>query len=150
MGMSVQSGGGRGGEPTPDINITPLVDVVLVLLIIFMVIAPMLTPDLDVSLPSEPSDHEPPPDGDPIVVEVTASGAFEIAGQPVAREAATATLRGLLDSASDRVVFVRVHDDAMFRDAIAAMDVARGAGAEQVGTVLDRPAAVSQSAGETN
>ncbi|AKF09873.1 ExbD/TolR family protein [Sandaracinus amylolyticus] len=147
MGMSMQSGGGRRGEPTPDINITPLVDVVLVLLIIFMVIAPMLTPDLDVTLPSEPTDHGPPPDANPIVVEVTESGALEIDGQPVAREAATSTLRGLLGAAREKTVFVRVHDDAMFRDAIAAMDIARGAGAEQVGTVLDRPAAV---AGDTH
>lgn len=135
MGAALQTGGGR---PQPTINVTPLVDVVLVLLIIFMVITPLLERELAVLLPANADETTAPPTGEDeqILVQVAADGSVRVNDQVLPRSQVQPKVRQLLRSASESVVFVRVHDDAYMKDAVFAMDAARGAGAEKIAPVL--------------
>ena len=129
-------------EAKHDINVTPLVDVVLVLLIIFMVVMPLMEKDLAVRIPeneqAEPEEQPPP---DQIVVRVVSSGAFEINGETTAPESYVEALHTRLASRSpaDRIVFVSPEDEASYKKLVEALDGARRAGAETLGMVAEPP-----------
>ena len=138
MGMQVQQG---GGKVVPAINVTPLVDVVLVLLIIFMVIVPLLEKEMIVNLPADTrSEATPPPASDQIVIDLQADGKVTVAGVEVSRDRLEATIEGALAGRERRVVFFAADDEARYGDAVAVLDAARGAGAEMIGTVLSSSA----------
>jgi biopolymer transport protein ExbD/biopolymer transport protein TolR len=123
-------------EPKSAINVTPLVDVVLVLLIIFMVVMPLLERHLAVRIPAEEQvevQDTPPPDQ--IVVSVEKSGGFTINGQPVEPSAYVSALKERLDARApnDRTVFVTPDDDAQYKKLVEAFDGARKAGAVTLG-----------------
>jgi biopolymer transport protein TolR len=125
-----------------DINVTPLVDVVLVLLIIFMVVTPMLEKDLTLRLPASEqveTTNELPPDQ--IVVRVETSGAFRINGDLIEPGAYVQALRERLAprAPTDRVVFVTPEDDASYRKLVEALEGARRAGAEVLGMTAEPP-----------
>jgi biopolymer transport protein ExbD len=135
VGADVTNGRGR---PKPTINVTPLVDVVLVLLIIFMVIAPILERRMDVSIPTEqPADAavDPP---DQVLVEVAADGGIRLDDEAVALEALTGRIRERLIATDQSIVFFRVDPDALYGRAVSAMDAARAGGAETLGTIVSR------------
>ena len=121
-----------------DINVTPLVDVVLVLLIIFMVVMPLLQTEIAVRIPAKQdvsTSTEVPPDQ--VVVKVFSSGSIAINGadtSPDAYVAALAKLLGLRSSA-DRVVFVTPDEEAPYKTFVLALEGARLAGAETIGMV---------------
>jgi len=129
----------QGGTKS-EINVTPLVDVVLVLLIIFMVVTPLLEKDLAVRIPTlekvETTVDVPP---EQIVVRVETSGVLEINGQETApSEYVAALAKRLTPRASvDRVVFVTPEDEAPYRKLVEALDGARQAGAETLGMTAD-------------
>ena len=135
--MAVDLNAGKDG-PSPTINVTPLVDVVLVLLIIFMVVTPMLVRTLDVRIPAKPDDLPPPPDDAPpaLVLEVAADGSMTFDDQMVAMNELQGRIQQALEDRTEKQVFVKVDDGARYGDAVAAMDAARGAGAETIGTVV--------------
>jgi biopolymer transport protein TolR len=123
-----------------DINVTPLVDVVLVLLIIFMVVMPLLEKDLAVRIPADEqveTETEPPPNQ--IVVRVDTAGAFAINGEATSPENYVSALQTRLEgrSAADRVVFVAPEDEASYRKLVEALDGARRAGAETLGMLAE-------------
>jgi biopolymer transport protein TolR len=125
-----------------DINVTPLVDVVLVLLIIFMVVTPMLEKDITLRMPASEqveTTNEVPPDQ--IVVRVETSGAFRINGDPIEPGAYVQALRERLAPRApiDRVVFVTPEDDASYRKLVEALEGARRAGAETLGMTGEPP-----------
>jgi biopolymer transport protein ExbD len=130
------------GVAKSDINVTPLVDVVLVLLIIFMVVTPLLEKDLGVRIPSteqvETSSEVPP---DQIVVRVESTGAFKINGELTPPEAYVGALKTRLDPRSpiDRVVFVTPDDEASYKKLVEALEGARRAGAETLGMTAEPP-----------
>jgi biopolymer transport protein ExbD len=129
-------------EGKHDINVTPLVDVVLVLLIIFMVVMPLTEKDLAVRIPAneeaEP-DEQPPPDQ--ILVRVVSSGAFEINGEATPAEGYVEALHTRLSPRApiDRVVFVSPDDEASYKKLVEALAGARRAGAETLGMVAEPP-----------
>jgi biopolymer transport protein TolR len=134
MGMSM---GSRGG-PRSEINVTPLVDVVLVLLIIFMVVQPMLQMGYDVQVPpNQQANTPPPPPGELIVVSVTAAKDIYLNKEKVEASNLPIRLQELLRNRGSKVVFFSVEDSVNYGDAVKVMDVVRNNGAKNIGIVMD-------------
>jgi biopolymer transport protein ExbD/biopolymer transport protein TolR len=121
-------------------NVTPLVDVVLVLLIIFMVITPLLAKQFWVHLPNkvekEPA-HEVADKDKPIVISVTRTGEIKINRDVVPRPEFSAKLRRVLAARQQRTVFFDAEDDAEFGNAVEALDFARAGGAATIAVLTD-------------
>jgi len=107
-------------QPLAEINVTPLVDVMLVLLIIFMVTAPMLATGIKVNLPSART-AEPLESRDPVVVVVAKDGAVSVGKDSVSRDQLAATVEAKL-AASNGVVQLRGDRDAAYGDVVSVMD----------------------------
>ncbi len=131
MAMSADSG--EGGL-TNDINVTPMIDVLLVLLIIFMVIVPMARKTIDVQLPDPTPQPQPPgPPPDNIVLQVLPGGKFKINSEEQTKENLPKRLKEIYDPRPDKLIFVKGDSTAVYQDVIYAMDVARGAGVKVIG-----------------
>jgi biopolymer transport protein TolR len=139
MGMNVGSSGGRRGRAAPEMNVTPLVDVVLVLLIIFMVITPLLAKQFWINLPDKKEDNEPPnPNAkEPVVVTVGKDGQIRINRDVVSDQEFSARLKRVLAARQDRTIFFDAHDDAPFHRASIALDLARGGGATTIAVATE-------------
>ena len=129
-------------QANSDINVTPLVDVVLVLLIIFMVVTPLLEKDIAVRVPSSEKVEQPtevPPDQ--IVVHVKGDGKIDINVRDVAEGDFIPELKKRLDprGEADRVVFFVAEDAANYGRLVWAIDAAKAAGAETIGIATDAP-----------
>ena len=135
--------GGSSRGVRSEINITPLVDVVLVLLIIFMVATPILQMGLDVEVPPKVELAAPPPTSDQtqLVITVKRDGLY-LNTQKMATTAALrdAIARQMLSRPpAERVVFINSEDELQFERAVQAMDAAHQAGAAKVGFLTDAP-----------
>jgi biopolymer transport protein ExbD len=123
------STGGRGGF-TSEPNLTPMIDVLLVLLIIFMVIVPTARKAIDVQLPDPTPAPTAAPSTDQIVLEVQKDGSYLINKQPV--PGGTAGLSQMLhttfDTRPEKIMFVKGDPATKYQSVIQAMDIARGAG----------------------
>ena len=134
-------GKGKKKGAKPDMNVTPLVDVVLVLLIIFMVITPLLAKQFWVHVPDAPEDAQPvppAPDQDSIVVTVDSEGQIHINRDVVPTEQFQARLTRVLAASGDRTVFFDAASDAPYARAVEALDLCRGGGATTI-AVSTRP-----------
>ena len=134
---------GGSGAVKSEINITPLVDVVLVLLIIFMVATPILQMGLDVEVPPkvEVTAAETPPNQNQLVITIKRDGIYlntQKIGSPQAlANAIGAQMRGR--PPADKVIFINAEDQVPFDQAVAAMDAAHEGGALKIGFLTDVP-----------
>ena len=125
--MSMMTAG--SGRAKADINMTPMIDVLLVLIILFMVITPITPRGLETALPQAGKSSG----RQPIVISVESDGGLEIGGEQVEWNRLPERLAELLRVSPDRVVFVRGEHGIDFQPVALAIDAAKGAGAAQIG-----------------
>jgi biopolymer transport protein TolR len=124
-----------------EINITPLVDVVLVLLVIFMVVTPLLRLKVPVELPLARTSEKAEADTHQVVVSIDAAGTVRVHDKTVAgAEQLDAVLRDLLATHAERVVFLEADASRPYAEIVAVIDAARAAGVERVGILTRKPA----------
>ena len=143
MGFSVAAGGtGKKARATPHMNVTPLVDVVLVLLIIFMVITPLLAKNFWVHLPKQDKEEvtreqlqaDPTP---PLVLRVGAGRSIQVNGTAVTIEELGERLKRMFAAREDHVLFFDASDDAEYGFTVEVMDQARAGGAVTIATLTN-------------
>src|SRR5262245_15953596 len=137
MGMS--STGGRG-EVTSDINVTPMADVMLVLLIIFMVVTPMLQKGAPVELAKtrNPVDMKEADRDDSVVVAITRDGNFYLGNDRVNIDELASKVNDLLTNKLEKTVFVKSDSRAKYGDVVQVVDNIRNAGVDKVGLLTER------------
>ena len=139
MAMTVGTGSGARGGARGDINVTPLIDIVLVLLIVFMVMTPVMLKELIAKIPQQQSDNTPqPPADNPIIVSLAADGTIALGSESVVLEALGSAVAERLAHDRQKVVFFRIDDHARYGRAVKLMDVCRGAGAVTLGIVTNK------------
>ena len=131
--MSMSTGGGGGGLQN-EINVTPMIDVLLVLLIIFMMVVPMARKAIDIQLP-DPNPAVAPANAvsQQIVLEVLPNGAFAVNKEPLNKDNLTKRLKEIYDPRPDKLIFIKGDPTVKYQDVIFAMDMARQAGVKVIG-----------------
>jgi biopolymer transport protein TolR len=134
---------GNGGDDDPvlaDINVTPLVDVMLVLLIIFMIAAPMLHQGVEVALPRADAPNLPLRVQDPLVVSVDRNGRVYVRESAVETDELVARVKAQIASKGDDTVFLKGDRDVPYGKVIEVLDLLHQGGIVHVGMVTDRRA----------
>jgi biopolymer transport protein ExbD len=134
--MAMDVGGGKKG-PKSDINVTPLVDVMLVLLIIMMLVAPMLQKGVDVKLPAATNTMDKPENQQQTVLAVDARDKFYVNGIEVNKNEMADRVKAALEEKTERIVLIKGDTDASYRAIMQAMDDLRKAGIEDIGLITD-------------
>ena len=131
--MSMSAGGGDQ-TLTNEINVTPMIDVLLVLLIIFMMVVPMARKAIDIQLP-DPNPAVAPANAvsQQIVLEVLPNGAFAVNKEPLNKDNLTKRLKEIYDPRPDKLIFIKGDPTVKYQDVIFAMDMARQAGVKVIG-----------------
>ncbi len=134
--MAMDMGGGGGGVKS-DINVTPLVDVMLVLLIIIMLIAPMLQQGVDVRLPRAANTTDKPETQNQTVLAITADRRFYVNSIQVRENELLTRVQEALETTSEKIILIKADEDASYSTIMSAMDELRKAGVEDIGLITD-------------
>jgi biopolymer transport protein TolR len=138
MAISTQGTGG----PRADINVTPLIDVLLVLIIIFMVINPPIQRGLDTQIPQPPPPGAPPPDPETlnrtVVVSIDRDKTISINQKPVQKQNLQDQLTEIFKTRNERTMFVQGDTELYFNDVSDIIDIAKGAGVDKIGLITEK------------
>ena len=135
--MSMDVGSRRGGLNS-DINVTPLVDVMLVLLIIMMLIAPMLQKGVNVRLPEAGNTVDKPDTQEQTVVAVDSANQLWVNGLAVDKGTFADKVKTVLEDKTEKIVLIRGDQDALYSAVMQAMDDLRKAGIENIGLITEK------------
>jgi biopolymer transport protein TolR len=133
--MAVQLGGSGGVKS--DINVTPLVDVMLVLLIIMMIVAPLLQQGVSVKLPQAANTTEKPDTQDQTVLAIDSNKRLYLNAVPVQKDDLQRRVTEILESKKDRIVIIKADEDVEYSAVMDAMDALRASGIEDMGLITD-------------
>ena len=145
--MSMSTGGNKGFEN--EINVTPMIDVLLVLLIIFMAALPSMRKAIDIQLPDpNPTSVPANANSNQIVLEVLPGGVYAINTEKVDKVRLGPRLKEIYDPRPEKIIFIKGDPAVKYQDVIEAMDIARGSGVKVIGVPpKDDPAAASTGSG---
>ncbi len=133
MGVSM---GKTGRSEVSDINITPMIDVLLVLLVIFIIAQQVMMKSIDIQLPKDlPPNQQAQQDPDNIILEID-PGSYKVNTKPLTREQLAPFLTQIYTGRPKKVIFVKADGQVTYQTVIDAMDIARGAGVKVIGQVL--------------
>jgi biopolymer transport protein TolR len=124
---------GNSGGVQSDINVTPMIDVLLVLLIIFMITQPLSRKAIDIQVPPPNSTTQSTAASNQIVLELTDNGGYSINSQPVPKDQLDTQIHAVFDNRPAKLLFIKAAPSRIYQDVIDAMDVARGAGVQIIG-----------------
>ena len=133
--MAMQLGGGSGIKA--EINVTPLVDVMLVLLIIMMIVAPLLQQGVPVTLPLAANSSEKPETQDQTVVTIDRAKAVYLNAVPVPAGQLQSRVTAVLEDKSDKIVIIKADEETPYSAVMATMDELRAAGIEDMGLITE-------------
>ncbi|MEM9716763.1 MAG: protein TolR [Pseudomonadota bacterium] len=145
--MSVSSGGGGGSgrkrrnntrrKPMAEINVTPFVDVMLVLLIIFMVAAPLLTVGVPIELPETAAEALPTEDEEPLTITIASDNRVLIQSEEIARDELVTKLRAIASERADNKLFLRADEGVNYGEVMQIMGALNAGGFTEIGLVTD-------------
>jgi biopolymer transport protein TolR len=144
--MSMQLGGGGGVKS--DINVTPLVDVMLVLLIIMMIVAPMLQKGVDVRLPQAANSGDKPETQDQTVLAIKADKTLWVNGQQVREQDLRTRIEEVLETKKEKIILIKADEDVEYSAVMGAMDELRAGGIEDMGLITERKVRPGESGGK--
>ena len=130
--MAMSSGGGGEGLSS-EINVTPLIDVLLVLLIIFMITQPLSRKAFDVQVPPKQQTKTKTPPSSQIVLELRPDGSYAINGQPYALDQLEQAFRQIYEPRPAKLLFIKAAPNRKYLDVMQAMDLAHAAGVQVIG-----------------
>jgi biopolymer transport protein ExbD len=139
-------GGAKGGVKS-DINVTPLVDVMLVLLIIMMLVAPLLQQGVSVKLPTAANTVDKPETQDQTVVAIGKNKELYVNAKPVTEQELATRINEILENKKEKVVLIKADEEVEYSAVMAAMDQLRQAGIEDIGLITERKLKPGESAG---
>ncbi|HEY1308935.1 MAG TPA: biopolymer transporter ExbD [Vicinamibacterales bacterium] len=143
MAMNV----GGGGGVKSDINVTPLVDVMLVLLIIMMIVAPLLQQGVSVKLPQATNTKEKPDTQDQTVLAIDANKRLYLNAVPIQKDDLRRRVEEVLENKKDKIVIIKADQDVEYSAVMDAMDQLRASGIEDMGLITDPRAGQAQGRG---
>jgi biopolymer transport protein TolR len=135
--MSMDLGGAKGGVKS-DINVTPLVDVMLVLLIIVMLVAPMLQKGVDVRLPEATNSADKPETQNQTVLAITADRRYYVNGIQVAESELLSRIQSTLEEKKEKIVLIKGDTEAPYSAIMMMMDRLREAQIENIGLITEK------------
>ena len=145
--MSMDVGGSKGGVKA-DINVTPLVDVMLVLLIIMMLVAPMLQQGVSVKLPTATNTVDKPEVQGQTVVAIGRDKSMYLNAKPVQESEMATKVNELLENSKEKIVLIKADEEVEYGAVMAAMDQLRQAGIEDIGLITERKKGAEAAGGK--
>ena len=140
--MSMDVGGAKGGVKA-DINVTPLVDVMLVLLIIMMLITPMLNQGVAMRLPEATNSVDKPTTQDNTVIAISKDGSVYLNAKPISEAELSTKINETLENKTEKSVFIKADEEAPYSAIMAAMDQLRQAGVEDIALITEHKRAAA-------